>query len=109
MAMKNDVLPHRSVNNLESELLGKLIPKDGKNKFESLVGHVAFAQYAVQKHQFVEQTKKEEGAEPSEERLCSLLFSFRPDNSNALSTLRSSSEQLLHNVAEEYAVESHAS
>jgi hypothetical protein len=100
--MKIDVAPHRTLNSEEASLLGMLIPDNVSNKFDNLVGHVACAQFIIQKHQFIEQSKKDDGIEPTDEKLISLLTSFRANNSNALTSLKTSSEQLLKNFAEEY-------
>ncbi len=64
---------------------------------------IAYAQYALHKHQFIEQFSKEEGKPPAEDHLRSIILTFKDENGAALESLREQSKNLLREYAEEYA------
>lgn len=72
------------------------------SKSEQIVGMIAYAQYSLQKHQYVEQYQQEIGEFPTEDKLRTIVMSFRKENSAALSNLRSKSDMLLREYTREY-------
>ena len=64
---------------------------------------IAYAQYALHKHQFIEQYSKEEGKPPAEEHLKSIILTFKDENGTAIESLKDQSKNLLKEYAEEYA------
>ena len=81
-----------------------MAPDDKKSKLSEVSGMIAYANYALQKHQYIEQFKKENHDEPpSDDLLKSIILSFKTDGA-ALDGLRQQSERLLREYAEEYAI-----
>jgi hypothetical protein len=72
------------------------------SKSEEISGMIAFAQYSLQKYQYVEQYMQEYGKPPTEDLVRTIVMSFRKGNSAALSSLKSRSEILLREYAREY-------
>jgi len=102
MPKENDV-SQMSLHKEEAEVLGKMKPVDSSDRFQQLISLLSFGQYLTHKHQFIEQTIKDDKKPPSNEKLQVLTSSFRAPQSTALTTIKSTSESLLKNFAEEYA------
>jgi hypothetical protein len=73
------------------------------SKLDKVAGMLAYAHYALQKHQFIEQWIKERGEPPSQESLRAIILSFRNENSVALDSLKQQSKTLLREYSEEHA------
>jgi hypothetical protein len=84
-------------------VFSKLLPDRNMPKFEKVVGMIAYAQYALQKHQYIESYYREEGQSPSEDLLKSIILTFKNENGSALETLKDNSRNLLKEYAKEYA------
>ena len=88
----------------DAKVFAILIPPEKRNlsKFEEVSGLIAYAQYSLQKHQFVIKYQQEEGQPPTEVHIRSIVMSFKDVNSAALLSLKQQSENLLREYAQEY-------
>jgi hypothetical protein len=88
----------------DAKVFAILIPpkKDSFSKFEEVSGLIAYAQYSLQKHQFVMKYQQEEGRPPTEENIRAIVMSFKDADSAALLSLKQQSENLLREYAKEY-------
>jgi hypothetical protein len=88
----------------EDEKVFEILNPPGKTltKFDEIAGMIAYAQYSLQKHQFVSKYQQEEGKPPTEDLLKSIVMSFKDENSAALLSLKQKSEILLREYAREY-------
>jgi hypothetical protein len=77
-------------------------PNTNLSKLDEISGLIAYAQYSIQKHQFVKGCQQSQGKMPTEDALKSLIFSFQNENNAALSSLKIQSKILLNQYAEEY-------
>lgn len=72
------------------------------SKFDEIAGMIAYAQYSLQKHQYVSTYQKDEKRPPSEESLKAIIMSFKDENSAALLSLKRNAEILLGEYTQEY-------
>jgi hypothetical protein len=88
----------------DAKVFAILIPPKKRylSKFEEVSGLIAYAQYSLQKHQFVTKYQQEEGQPPTEAHIRSIIMSFKDVNSAALLSLKQQSENLLREYAKEY-------
>lgn len=88
----------------DAKVFAILVPpkKRYPSKFEEVSGLIAYAQYSLQKHQFVTKYQQEEGQPPTEDHIRSIVLSFKDVNSAALLSLKQQSENLLREYAKEY-------
>ena len=88
----------------DAEVFAILIPSEKRNlsKFEEVSGLIAYAQYSLQKHQFIKKYEQEEGQPPTKDHIHSIILSFRYRNSATLLSLKQKSENLLREYAKEY-------
>ncbi|MDJ0581238.1 hypothetical protein [Crocosphaera sp.] len=87
----------------DEEVFSILIASTNKNsKHDELLGMVAYAKYSLQKHQYVSLYKRENRQLPSKEVLKAIITPFKDENSDALSSLKQSSEQFLKEYTQEY-------
>jgi hypothetical protein len=104
----NSELGHGTTNDpflvKEDQKVFEILNPTGRllSKSEEIAGMIAYAQYSLQKHQYVEQYQHETGELPTEDKLRSIVMSFRNENSAALASLRSKSDMLLREYAREY-------
>lgn len=96
--------PAINISQEDAIVFSKLLPA-GRNipKFDRVAGMIAYAQYALHKHQFIEQYTKEEGKPPAEDHLRSIILTFKDENGTALESLKDQSKNLLKEYAVEYA------
>ena len=91
-------------------IFGKLVPPstDSKSKHEIIIGKLAYAQYIIQKYQFIEKSKQDNGVYPGEAKIRTLI-SYFDDHGDALEILKTKAEtelgsytdELLYNKTEE--------
>ncbi|MDJ0659386.1 MAG: hypothetical protein QNJ42_07825 [Crocosphaera sp.] len=87
----------------DEEVFAILIASTNNNsKHDELLGMVAYAKYSLQKHQYVSLYKRENRQLPSKEVLKAIITPFKDKNSDALSSLKQSSDQFLKEYAKEY-------
>ncbi len=93
-----------TISQEDAVVFSKLLPAGSNiSKFDRVAGMIAYAQYALHKHQFIEQYSKEEGKPPAEEHLKSIILTFKDENGTAIESLKDQSKNLLKEYAEEYA------
>ena len=96
--------PAITISHEDAIVFSKILPADSNmSKFDKVAGMIAYAQYALHKHQFIEQYSKEEGKPPTEDHLKSLILTFKDENGTALESLKEQSKNLLREYAKEYA------
>lgn len=79
-----------------------LLSKDfDKSEFHSLAVMIAYANYAMQKHEFIEWHKKNHKIPPSNEQLRAIVFSYQNVQSYRLKDLRETSEKRLKEILED--------
>ena len=80
-----------------------LLPPDSQHSiFDRVSGMLAYSQYALQKHQYIEKYTRDNGKLPTEEQIKTLIISFKDKNSDALENLKHRAEKFLKEYAEEY-------
>lgn len=81
----------------------KLIPQnnDNQSKHDAIVGKLAYTQYVIQKYQFIEKSRKDNGAYPGEAKMETLISFFGAHGGDALSNLRASAEAELKAYSDE--------
>lgn len=93
-----------TISQEDAIVFSKLLPAESNmSKFDRVAGMIAYAQYALHKHQFIEQYSKEEGKPPSEDHLKTIIMTFKDENGTALESLKEQSKNLLREYAKEYA------
>lgn len=88
----------------EDEKVFEILNPLNKNlsKADEIAGMVAYAQYSLQKYQFIKRYQQEEGRLPTEDLLRSIIMSFKDENSVALLSLKQKAEILLKEYTVEY-------
>lgn len=94
--------PAASISREDAAVFELLVPSRRSSKFNQIAGMIAYAQYAIRKHEYIEMYTKEEGRLPDEDSLRSIIRTFKDQNSEALCSLRDSSKKLMEEYAEEY-------
>jgi hypothetical protein len=93
-----------TISQEDAIVFAKLMPPESTtSRFDRVAGMIAYAQYALHKHQFIEQYTKEEGKAPTEDHLKSIILTFKDAHGTALESLKEQSRNLLKQYAEEYA------
>lgn len=99
-----DADPAVTISQDDAIVFSRLLPATtAMSKLDKVAGMLAYAHYALQKHQFIEQWIKERGGPPSQENLRAIILSFRNENSVALDSLKQQSKTLLREYSEEHA------
>jgi len=91
----------------DKKVYQRLVPssesKADGDKFDAIVGMIAYANYFLERHQYIDKHIAEEEAEPEPREIKKLIYSFTGENSVALENLKTRSELLLKDYTKAYA------
>jgi hypothetical protein len=88
---------------LESRtIFRKLIPQDNdfQSKHDAIIGKLAYTQYVIQKYQFIEKSRQDDGEYPGEAKM-ETIISFFGAQGDALANLKASAEAELTAYSDE--------
>ncbi|ELS00520.1 hypothetical protein Xen7305DRAFT_00002210 [Xenococcus sp. PCC 7305] len=91
-----------AVGNEDAIVFSILLSGKDKSDFSRLSAMVAYAQYSLHKHQFIEKYTRDEGVAPSDEQIKTIIRSFQDENSDMVENLGKQSEKSLNEILEEY-------
>ena len=85
-----------NIQDLELELVyNKLVKTDTRNNYDSLVGKIAYTQYVIQKNQYIKNNIEENGCNPSDEEILTIIKYF--NRGNAINELKDTAKSELDN------------
>lgn len=92
-----------AMGNEDATVFSALLSGKSDSSFHQLSGMLAYAQYSLHKHQFIQKYTRDEGVPPTDDQIKILIRSFQDENSFILENLSQQSDKLLTEIIEEYA------
>ncbi len=86
----------------DADVFKILVSPDDTSRVDKISGMIAYSQYTLQKHQFIQQYLKENGEYPNVDHLKAIILTFKNENGETLFLLKEGSKRLLKEYAEEY-------
>ncbi len=104
--MKKPATPSENLTVLEGDLIfRKLVPTedDSQSQYHRVVGMLAYAQYMIQKYQYIEKAHRDDGTYPSDEKMKGIIRYSSEEKT--LGTLKKNSESELHELISSFVCE----